>query len=380
MSAGRPPVITRWLAEPMGTEVEATLARIAATPDVARIAVMPDVHLAGEFCVGTVVATHRTLFPRAVGGDIGCGMASVCTTGGDDLLADERVAARVLHGLSILVPVNRHGAETAPDALPEALVATPLSDPVCERMKARDARVQLGTLGSGNHFLELQADAEARLWITVHTGSRGIGQTITDRALARASVGPNGLRSFDAETEAGRTYASDVAWARAYADANRRAVLDAALALLAALFGIEARWETLIVGDHNHVACEEHDGEVLWVHRKGALRARDGEPGIIPGSMGTATFHAEGRGSVPALCSSSHGAGRLMARGVARRAIGVQRLRREMRGVFFDRRIEDALRDEAPSAYKDIGKVMRAQRELTRIVRTLRPLVVYKGR
>lgn len=364
----------------MGSEVEAIVDRVARTPDVARVAVMPDVHVAGDFCVGTVVATHRTLFPRAVGGDIGCGMASVRTTGRAALVADERTAAHVLHGLSILVPQNRHGAASAADALPGDLLAAPLSEPACENMKARDARVQLGTLGAGNHFLELQADAEDRLWITVHTGSRGIGQAISDRALARAPLGPTGLRGFDAGTAAGAAYLGDVEWARAYADANRRAILAAVAALLAALFRIDVEWETLIVGDHNHVAREEHDGALLWVHRKGALRARPGEPGIVPGSMGTATFHTEGRGCAAALCSSSHGAGRVMARGAARRAIGVQRLRREMRGVYFDHRLEHALRDEAPSAYKDIGKVMRAQRDLTRVVRELRPLLVYKGR
>jgi tRNA-splicing ligase RtcB len=344
------PVIARWLAGPAGAEVEAALARVAGTPDVVRMAVMPDVHLAGEFCVGTVVATRRSLFPRAVGGDIGCGMASVRVAGDSAWLHDEREARRLLRGLALLVPVHRHGAHTAPQALPEPLVDAPLSDPACEKRKARTARVQLGTLGSGNHVLEVQADEEQGLWVTVHTGSRGIGQAITEAALARAAPGPTGVAGFAAASADGEAYGRDVDWARAYARANRRAILDAVAELLAAMHRCTLDWPTLLDCDHNHVSREAHGGELLWVHRKGALSARAGEPGIVPGSMGAATYHTTGRGCAAALCSSSHGAGRALPRGAARAAIGVQRLRREMRGVMFDRRLEDALRDEAPSA------------------------------
>ena len=124
---------------------------------------------------------------------------------------------------------------------------------------------------------------------------------------------------------------------------------------------------------------EEHEGEPLWVHRKGAISARDGEPGIIPGSMGAPSFHVQGRGCARSLCSSSHGAGRCMARGVARQRISARKLHEQMDGVWFDHRLAERLRDEAPGAYKDIGAVMRAQRELTRVIRRLRPRLVLKG-
>lgn len=377
MSAPAP--VARWLAEPAGREVEALLARVAATEDVVRVAVMPDVHLAGEFCVGTVVATRGTLFPRAVGGDIGCGMAAVRLAAASDLLSSPREASRLLRGLPQLVPVRRHPARSAPDALPAALATAPLGDPVLEKWKTRDARFQLGTLGSGNHFLELQADEQERLWLVVHTGSRGIGRAIGERALERARSLPTGLHALDADSEEGRVYLQQVAWARAYAGENRRAILTAATELLDAMFGVGVEWQTLVTCDHNHVARERHGDDELWVHRKGALSAREGEAGIVPGSMGTASHHTSGRGCAAALCSSSHGAGRALPRGAARQAISLHRLRRELRGIHFSEHTADALRDEAPSAYKDIGKVMRAQRELTRIVRRLRPLLVYKG-
>ncbi|HZZ71657.1 MAG TPA: RtcB family protein, partial [Pirellulales bacterium] len=149
--------------------------------------------------------------------------------------------------------------------------------------------------------------------------------------------------------------------------------------ILAELFGVVANRETLIHSNHNHVRRETHAGQAYWVHRKGALSAARDEPGVIPGSMGSASFHVMGRGEVSALCSSSHGAGRACSRGEASKKINVRRLEREMQGVWFDHRQAALLRDEAPSAYKDIQAVMRAQRDLTRIERELRPLLSYKG-
>jgi tRNA-splicing ligase RtcB len=157
-------------------------------------------------------------------------------------------------------------------------------------------------------------------------------------------------------------------------------MLEATAALVAGRLGLEPEWgETFLDCAHNHVRLEAPLGEPLWVHRKGAIPAGPGEPGLVPGSMGTATFHVEGRGRGEALWSSAHGAGRRMSRADARRRIGVHELEREMRGVHYDVRRADRLRDEAPSAYKDIGAVLRAQRDLTRIVRRLRPVLSYKG-
>ncbi|MEO1997946.1 MAG: RtcB family protein, partial [Planctomycetaceae bacterium] len=198
--------------------------------------------------------------------------------------------------------------------------------------------------------------------------------------LARAAAGSRGLKCLDSETEDGAAYLNDVYWALHYAEQNRLAMVAAVAGLIRDQFGAEPGWQTLIHGHHNHVRQEQHFGESLWIHRKGAQSARTDEPGIIPGSMGTASFHVSGRGCAPSLCSSSHGAGRKLSRGQARQQISTRQLRRQMQSVWFDHRSAAALRDEAPGAYKDIHAVMRAQNSLIRIDRQLRPLLSYKGR
>lgn len=376
---------TQWLCQPLAGEVERSQERLADSPDVCRLAVMPDVHLASEVCVGVVTATRRLIYPGAIGGDIGCGMAALAFDANAAMLADENSAARLLAGLYRRVPTMRHEAASASSQLPGALCEQSLSHPRLEKLKMRDGRVQFGTLGRGNHFLEFQADERGRLWLLVHSGSRAMGQAITShhvaiaiRAAAHASNSGR-LCSLASDTEQGAAYLADLAWAREYARLNRLAMVEAAADLLASLFEINADWSSLIHSDHNHVHRETHDGEELWVHRKGALSAYDKEPGVIPGSMGSASFHVAGRGHAAALCSSSHGAGRTMSRSEAARTISVKRLQKQMHGVWFDRRQTARLRDEAPSAYKDIRAVMRAQRDLTCIVRELQPLLSYKG-
>jgi len=213
------------------------------------------------------------------------------------------------------------------------------------------------------------------------SGSRGMGQAITAHHLkkARQEGQVDALVRFEAESAAGQAYLNDVALAVAYAEHNRLAIVAAVEQLLAELFDVASDRGTLIHSNHNHVRQETPDGQLYWVHRKGALSAAGGAPGVIPGSMGSVSFHVVGRGEEQALCSSSHGAGRELSRGEASKRINLRRLEREMLGVWFDHRHAAMLRDEAPSAYKDIHAVMRAQRELTRIERQLRPLLSYKG-
>ena len=188
-----------------------------------------------------------------------------------------------------------------------------------------------------------------------------------------------GLKCFDAQSATGQAYLNDARWAVHYAEQNRLAMVAAAAAVLENQFGVEADWASLIHAHHNHVRRESHFGSDLWVHRKGALSAQLDEPGIIPGSMGTASFHVAGRASKESFCSSSHGAGRTLSRTQARREVTTRRLNRQMASVWFDHRCAAALREEAPAAYKDIFAVMRAQRSLTRITRELQPLLSYKG-
>jgi len=371
--------IHAWLAEPLPAEVRSALQRLGALDDVAHVAVMPDVHLASEICVGTVVGSREMLYPQAVGGDIGCGMAAVRTSLEAEAIREARVARRLLDGLSVLVPAIKHGARTAVAALPQDLMDRPLSSPALERQKGRDARVQLGTLGRGNHFLEFQRDDDGCLWIMLHTGSRGMGQLIAGHHLNRAEDSGGGLGGIVAESDAGHAYLNDVAWARRYAAGNRGAILEAVAVVLETQFQGTLEEDGLITCDHNHVQSETHRDVRLWVHRKGAVPAAEDQPGIIPGSMGTPSFHTLGRGCAPALSSSSHGAGRVMSRTEARHQISVKALRGQMKGVHFDDRMASRLRDEAPAAYKDIGKVMRAQHEFTRVVRRLVPVLSYKG-
>lgn len=384
----KPPSVPclRWLAERPPNDVEQSLSRLAALPDVVRMAVMPDVHLASEVCVGVVLATRSTIYPAAVGSDLGCGMAAVRFHATSDLLADPARAAQLLAGLYECVPSIRHSRATCRAKMPDELFERPLSHPSFEKQKHRDALVQFGTLGRGNHFVEFQADEQDQLWLLVHSGSRGIGQQManhhTDRANEHAAIaGEKSSRpaGIPIDSPAGQAYLVDLNWAIAYAAASRRAIVDAVADLLARRFAVELDRESYFDGNHNHVRHETHLGDACWVHRKGAASARLGEPGVIPGSMGAASFHIEGRGLAESLHSCSHGAGRALSRGQAARQIRVADLIRQMRGVWFDQRRAHLLRDEAPEAYKEIHAVMRAQRDLVKITRQLQPFLSYKG-
>jgi tRNA-splicing ligase RtcB len=313
-----------------------------------------------------------------VGGDIGCGVAAIAFDVEAGALDDEHVAAAVLSGLREGIPSIRHSRRSGA-RLPGQLESGELSAPALEARKRHEAAAQIGTLGRGNHFVELQRGDDGRLWSMVHSGSRGIGQAIRDHHLARCPAGRHGFRFVDAGGEAGRAYLADASWAVAYATASRRAMVDVVGEVVARVLGAGADRGSFVDCNHNHVRRETHAGETFWVHRKGAMPAGDGEPGLIPGSMGTPSVHVVGRGCVDALCSSAHGAGRRLSRTDARRTISTRDVGRQMRGVWFDHRVAAGLREEAPSAYKDIDAVLRAQRDLVRIVRRLRPVLSFKG-
>ncbi len=370
--SSRMPVRT-WTHDALPADVRRALDRIAELQDVAVVAVMPDVHLAKAVCVGTVVATHSHLFPDAVGGDIGCGMSALRFDTDANLLNDRIMAARVLTMLANQVPTSSHRSVNA--RLPDELASRKLSVSSLEKKKTKIARTQFATLGRGNHFIEFQRDAENALWLMVHSGSRGIGQGIREHH----GGADGGLRSMPANSSLGQAYLHDLKWALDYARLSRRRMAEVVARRLEDVTGSVARWESYFDCHHNFVRQEKHQDRLLWVHRKGAISARLREPGIIPGSMGSASFHVEGRGDVESLCSSSHGAGRCLSRTEARRAISINKLVEQMTGIWFDHRIAGRLRDEAPGAYKNINKVMRAQKTLTRIVRRLEPVLVYKG-
>lgn len=370
--------IRAWLAAPMDDDVRGAIERLRHAADVQAVAVMPDVHLAVDVCIGVVLGTSGRIYPQAVGGDIGCGMLAVALDAQAAALADPGVAGRVLAALGRAVPARRRNRRAAVPQ-PADVAAMPLSHDSLELARRNVGTIEFATLGSGNHFIELQADEDDRLWLMIHSGSRGMGPAIHAHHLSHAEDAGGGLRALDTGDERAVAYLHDVSWARRFADANRRAIAAEVGLVLEATIGGCPRWETVIATDHNHVKREHHDGRDLWVHRKGAMPAARGEAGVLPGSMGSASFHVEGRGHEAALCSSAHGAGRALSRSAARARVTERELRRQMEGVWYDHRLAAALRDEAPSAYKDIRAVLRAQRELVKVTRVLRPVLNYKG-
>ena len=378
MSEESMPPIRSWLAVPMSHEVSEAVCRLRRAPDVQRIAVMPDVHLSADVCIGVVVATSHLIYPQAVGGDIGCGMLAVGLDLEAAALDIPRVAGQVLADLGRAVPARRRNRR-AIISQPAELASETLSHAVPESVRRTEGAIEFATLGSGNHFVEIQADEDGRLWLMVHSGSRALGQAIHDHHLARAQPADNRLRVLDAKSDAGTDYLHDASCARRFADASRRAMAEEVGRALAARLGAHICWETLITTDHNHVSLEHHGGRDLWVHRKGAMSARLGESGVLPGSMGSLSFHVEGRGHDEALCSSAHGAGRALSRTAARGKVSERDFRRQMEGVWYDSRLAAKLCDEAPSAYKDIRAVLKAQKELVKVTRILRPVLNYKG-
>jgi len=369
-----PPLHT-WLVNPLQGDVRDAIGRLRRATDVQHIAVMPDVHLSADVCIGVAMGTSHLIYPQAVGGDIGCGILAVPFDATADCIADP---ARLLAEFPQAVPARRWNRKSAPD-LPDELAHATLSCPQLQKAWRHQAALEFGTLGSGNHFAELQADGDNRLWLMVHTGSRAIGPAIRDHHLGQAEAIGSGLRALDANSSKGRDYLHDVTVARSYAAANRRHIALSIGTLMASTLHVTLQWELAIMSDHNHVESEIHSGRSLWVHRKGAMTAAEGEWGALPGSMGAASFHVRGRGCPEALCSSAHGAGRLMTRTAARQKVSARELQRQMTGIWYDHRLVNQLRDEAPSAYKDIRAVARAQRELVKIARVLRPLLNYKG-
>ena len=367
-----------WLVAPMDEAVSQAIRRLRRAPDVRHVAVMPDVHLAEDVCVGVAVATSGLLYPQAVGGDIGCGMLAVPFDVDARLVGEPRFAGRVLARLGDSIPARRrHRRRAVP--MPSDLSTPALSDPRLEALWGTTGALEFATIGSGNHFVELQSDESERLWLMVHSGSRALGPAIRDHHLSRAESAGGGLKYLRCSEDTGAAYLHDAGWARRFAKANREQI---ALLVEEAMFGPERgrlQWSEAITADHNHVEHETHGTDRLWVHRKGAMPAWADQAGVLPGSMGSLSYHVVGRGCPGALCSSAHGAGRILSRTEARRSITTRELQRQMGEVWYDFRQSDRLRDEAPSAYKDIRAVARAQRELVKVVRVLRPVLNYKG-
>jgi tRNA-splicing ligase RtcB (3'-phosphate/5'-hydroxy nucleic acid ligase) len=350
------------------------------------VALMPDAHLGLGATVGSVIPTLRTLMPAAVGVDIGCGMIavrsqlSVADLGG-------RPLAPLREAIEAAVPLSAGQANNRLTDSARARVAELEAVPGVEPdARLRRWREQLGSLGSGNHFIEVSLDEEQRVWLFLHSGSRGVGNKmaqhhikvaaqlmerywvrLADRDLAYLV---EGTAEFDA-------YLRDLRWAQRYALLNREEMMDRVVGCLASFVGTEVVETERINCHHNFTATERHFGKVVWVSRKGAIEARQGQPGLIPGSMGTASYVVEGRGNPVALSSAPHGAGRAYSRSAARRAFTRDQLRQAMVGIEF--RDSEAFLDEIPAAYKDIDRVMLDAADLVTVRHTLRQIVNVKG-
>ena len=346
------------------------------------VAAMPDVHFGKGATVGSVIAMKGAVSPAAVGVDIGCGMAAVRTS----LLASELPDS--LHGLrraleqAIPVGFNQHRDALERPADAELWREFEQLTPAVRSLLGK-ARRQLGTLGGGNHFIELCLDSESRAWMLLHSGSRNIGKSLAEVHIARAKklahnqdLPDRDLAVFLAGTPEMAEYRHDLFWAQRYALKNREAMLDLYASVLRAHFPRVAFGEPVLC-HHNYVAEETHFGEALLVTRKGAIRAGRGELGIIPGSMGTRSFIVRGLGSAESFESASHGAGRRMSRGEAKRRFSVKDLVAQTEGV--ECRKDGGVLDEIPGAYKPIEQVMENQRDLVEVVAELRQVLVVKG-
>jgi tRNA-splicing ligase RtcB len=368
------PVVRRWIAGPLGDRLQRQIARIASQADVVRVVVMPDIHEGVTVPNGCVVATRRFVYPEMIGADIGCGLSALrFKARADDLSVDH--LRTVLHLLRDTVPTIKQPATRAGENAPTIESLGDLSTDRLAHEAARDGRYQLGTLGRGNHFLEVARDDNGDVWAVVHTGSRAMGQAVTTYHLIRSGGSAGDLPFLDLESPDGEAYFRDMAWACRYATANRVAILNALADILEVRHGINVDEASYVDCPHNFGRIETHDGEKLLVHRKSANAAMAGCLGLIAGSMVAGTRVVVGLGNQESLCSSSHGAGRSMSRTEALQRIASRDLEGMMHGIVYHERWTARLRDESPQAYKDFHTVMQAQRSLVRTERTLLPIL-----
>lgn len=368
------------------------LRNVSSLPWIKGLAVMPDVHYGKGATVGSVIAMHGAVCPAAVGVDIGCGMSAVRTSlTANDLPGD---LSRLRTKIEQAIPVGR-GLHTDP-VTPRDVHGMPTGgwddlwarfEGLAEAVRPRRERAaqQMGTLGSGNHHLELSVDTEGAVWLTLHSGSRNIGKELAEHHIGVAQKLPHNqglvdrdLAVFVSDTPQMAAYRRDLYWAQEYAKWNRRLMMSLFMDVVRReLKKARPTFEPEISCHHNYVAEERYDGMDLLVTRKGAIRAGGGEFGIIPGSMGTATYIVRGLGNTAAFNSASHGAGRRMSRNAAKKRFTTRDLVEQTRGV--ECRKDSGVVDEIPAAYKSIDTVMGQQRDLVEVVAKLKQVVCVKG-
>jgi RNA-splicing ligase RtcB len=383
------PKLLSWASE-LDEQTLAQARRTARLPIIdGHVALMPDAHVGIGATVGSVIPTRDAIIPAGVGVDIGCGVIAVETDLRSDRLPDSldpllqqierRIPAGVGHG---------HDARTAAaerwftEHHPKRWRRDPLT-----AQQERRAVEQFGTLGAGNHHVEVCLDERDIVWAELHSGSRGIGNQLATMHidLARRMAKRDGIHLEDRDlayfrdgTPVFDDYIADMLWAQDYALANREQMMDVLLELLFAAAGSGAE-AGRINCHHNYSARERHEGRELWITRKGAIRARADDQGVIPGSMATGTYIVRGRGNPASYDSSAHGAGRRHSRRQAKKRFTVEQLEEHMTGKAWNRDRAHALLDEIPDAYKDVESVMDDQRDLVEVEHVLHQILNYKG-
>ncbi len=363
-------------------------ARSARLPFVAGyVALMPDAHVGKGATVGSVIPTEGAIVPAAVGVDIGCGMIALESRFRGAQLPDDLTPLLDRIERAIPAGVGRgHGRAGGPDPL--ARLGKPRTDLTDRQL--RTTREQYGSLGSGNHFFEVCLDERDVVWIVLHSGSRGIGNQLAQQHIGRAKSLAKQLEirledpdlayllegsvEFDA-------YIADMRWAQGYARLNRDRMMDLAVDELAGVLGVArgAIEHRRINCHHNFTEREHHHGREVWVTRKGAIRARVDDLGVIPGSMGTSSYIVRGLGNPESFESCAHGAGRRLSRSQARKRFGARDLANRMGDRAWNADRASSLVDEIPDAYKDIDEVMAGQADLVEVTHTLRQVLNYKG-
>jgi|SRR5690625_200935 len=343
------------------------------------IAIMPDAHQGYGMPIGGVLATKDAIVPNAVGVDIGCGMCVLRTDLND---IDQKTLKKIMSRIRKTVPV---GFKHHPDKQDEKWMPAVEGDLPIVSEEYENALYQIGTLGGGNHFIEIQKGSDGFIWIMIHSGSRNIGYTVANHYHKMAvrqrdsKLGvPEDLSFFSLGSDGFELYKSEMDYCINFAFSNRKLMMERVKA--AFVSEVEVDFSNFINKPHNFASWEHHFGEDVIVHRKGATRARAGELGMIPGSQGTSSFIVTGKGHPESFESCSHGAGRVMSRNRARKTLSVKEETRQLSemGVLHAIRGKADL-DEAPSSYKDIIKVMELQKDLVAIEVELKPLAVIKG-
>ena len=355
------------------------------------VAVMPDVHYGKGATVGSVIAMKDAVSPAAVGVDIGCGMGAIKTSLKASDLPDNLDGLRSAIEAAIPVGFDSHEEPAFRGSSPEAIKRDGaqlfsefrgLTDKVQDILGR--AKRQVGTLGGGNHFIEICLDEDSNVWLMLHSGSRNIGKSLAEfhigvaKKLAHNQLLPDrDLAVFLAGTPEMAAYRNDLFWAQRYAFLNRRVMFELLKRAVADTVGRTLEYDEPILCHHNYVSEENHFGEDVVVTRKGAISARQGELGIIPGSMGTKSYIVEGLGNPESFCSASHGAGRRMSRGAAKRTFTQADLEAQTAGVCC--RKDLGVLDEIPGAYKDIDQVMANQADLVKVRAVLKQVLCVKG-